>query len=164
METQTHTTTATAVRPFRVDMPDEALADLRRRITATRLPHKETVADASQGVQLATLQALVRWDPAGFASRELEERAAAHLPPASVIATLTAPTEVLEGFLEELVLPPYAEVLGPLPQDVETSRAVVRVPRAEREQLTRALRHIQGARSTRKRAHVRVQMDPHDIG
>lgn len=109
------------------------------------------------------LQALVRWDPAGFASRELEERAAAHLPPASVIATLSAPTEVLEGYLEDLELPEHAEVLGPLPQDLDTSRAVVRVPRADRERLTSALRQIQGARSTRKRAHVRVQMDPHDI-
>jgi pimeloyl-ACP methyl ester carboxylesterase len=61
METQTHETTPTAVRPFRVDLPDEALADLRRRITSMRLPHKETVADASQGVQLATLQALAHY-------------------------------------------------------------------------------------------------------
>lgn len=111
----------------------------------------------------ASLQALVRWDPAGFASRELEERAAAHLPPASVVATLTAPPAVLEGFLEELDLPEHAEVLGPLATDVETHRAVVRVPRAERDALTAALRQIQGARSTRKRPHVRVQLDPYDI-
>lgn len=110
-----------------------------------------------------SLQALVRWDPAGFASRELEQRAAAHLPPASVIATLTAPDEVLEGYLEELTLPSHAEVLGPLHVDSETSRAVVRAPRGEREQLTAALRQIQGARSTRKKTHVRVQIDPHDI-
>src|SRR3989440_9624316 len=61
METQTNTTTATAVRPFRVDIPDEAIADLRRRITSTVWPEKETVADASQGVQLATMQALARY-------------------------------------------------------------------------------------------------------
>ncbi|MGN6161104.1 MAG: primosomal protein N', partial [Marmoricola sp.] len=111
----------------------------------------------------ASLQALVRWDPVGFAGRELEERAAAHLPPASVIATLTAPVEVLEGFLDDLALPPHAEVLGPLAVDEEAMRAVVRVPRADREALTLALRQIQGARSTRKRPHVRVQIDPHDI-
>jgi pimeloyl-ACP methyl ester carboxylesterase len=53
----------TEIRPFRVDMPDEAIADLRRRIGATRLPHKELVADRSQGVQLATIQELARyWD------------------------------------------------------------------------------------------------------
>jgi pimeloyl-ACP methyl ester carboxylesterase len=61
METQTNTTTATAVRPFRVDIPDEAIADLRRRIAATVWPEKETVADASQGVQLATTQKLARY-------------------------------------------------------------------------------------------------------
>src|SRR5438067_12791604 len=61
MENQTHATTATAVRPFRVDMPEEAIADLRRRIAAARWPSKELVADQSQGVQLATLQALARY-------------------------------------------------------------------------------------------------------
>jgi len=49
---------ATAIRPFRVDIPDEALEDLRRRLTATRLPSRELVPDRSQGVQLATVQAL----------------------------------------------------------------------------------------------------------
>src|SRR5207253_3325096 len=61
MENQTQTTTATAVRPFRVDMYEEAIADLRRRIAAARFPGKELVADASQGVQLAMLQALARY-------------------------------------------------------------------------------------------------------
>jgi pimeloyl-ACP methyl ester carboxylesterase len=50
----------TEVRPFRVDMPDEAIADLRRRIAATRWPTKELVKDRSQGVQLATIQELAR--------------------------------------------------------------------------------------------------------
>jgi hypothetical protein len=45
----------TRIRPFRVDMSDEAIDDLRRRIAATRWPSKELVADRSQGVQLATL-------------------------------------------------------------------------------------------------------------
>jgi pimeloyl-ACP methyl ester carboxylesterase len=50
----------TAVRPFRVDIPQETLVDLRRRIAATHWPDRETVADGSQGVQLATMQALAR--------------------------------------------------------------------------------------------------------
>ena len=61
MATLTQETTATEVRPFRVDMPEEAIADLRRRIVATHWPHKELVADQSQGVQLATLQELARY-------------------------------------------------------------------------------------------------------
>jgi pimeloyl-ACP methyl ester carboxylesterase len=54
-------TTDVAVRPFRVDVPEVALADLRRRIAATRLPSAELVADRSQGVQLATIQELARY-------------------------------------------------------------------------------------------------------
>jgi pimeloyl-ACP methyl ester carboxylesterase len=53
--------TAVDIRPFEVEVPAEALQDLRRRIEATRWPEKETVADQSQGVQLATMQALVRY-------------------------------------------------------------------------------------------------------
>ena len=49
------------VHPFQVEIPDEALDDLRRRIAATRWPSKELVGDRSQGVQLATLQELARY-------------------------------------------------------------------------------------------------------
>ncbi len=51
----------TAIRPFHADVPEEALADLRRRIAATRWPDRETVNDRSQGVQLAKFQELVRY-------------------------------------------------------------------------------------------------------
>jgi pimeloyl-ACP methyl ester carboxylesterase len=51
----------TEIRPFRVDVPEEAITDLQRRIAATRLPAKELVADRSQGVQLATIQHLARY-------------------------------------------------------------------------------------------------------
>ncbi len=53
--------TDAAIRPFRVNVPDEDLADLKRRLAATRWPDKETVADQSQGVPLARLQELVRY-------------------------------------------------------------------------------------------------------
>jgi pimeloyl-ACP methyl ester carboxylesterase len=52
---------ATAIRPFHVDIPEAEIEDLRARIAATRFPEKETVADATQGVQLATMEALVRY-------------------------------------------------------------------------------------------------------
>jgi len=51
----------TAIRPFRVEVPEEQIADLRRRLAATRLPTSELVDDRSQGVQLATIQALARF-------------------------------------------------------------------------------------------------------
>ena len=50
-----------AIRPFRVHVPDADLADLRQRIVATRWPERETVSDQSQGLQLATIQPLVRY-------------------------------------------------------------------------------------------------------
>ena len=53
--------TATEIRPFRVDVPDEQIADLRRRIAATRWPSEELVRDRSQGVQLATMRELARY-------------------------------------------------------------------------------------------------------
>src|SRR5262250_3212955 len=62
------------IRPFRVDMPDEAIADLQRRIAATRLPSKELVADRSQGVQLATIQELARYWAAEYDWRACEAR------------------------------------------------------------------------------------------
>ena len=51
----------TDVRPFQVDIPEQELTELRRRIDATRWPTKEPVSDRSQGVQLATMQALARY-------------------------------------------------------------------------------------------------------
>jgi hypothetical protein len=51
----------TDIRPFRADMPDETIADLRRRIAATRWPSGELVDDRSQGVQLATMRELARY-------------------------------------------------------------------------------------------------------
>ena len=51
----------TSIRPFRVNIPQAALDDLRQRVRATRWPDRETVNDQSQGVQLATLQALVQY-------------------------------------------------------------------------------------------------------
>ena len=64
----------TTIRPFRVNVPEEALDDLRRRIAATRWPSKELVADSSQGVQLATMQALARYWATEYDWRQVEAR------------------------------------------------------------------------------------------
>jgi len=50
-----------AIRPFHVNVPEAELTELRKRIDATKWPERETVTDASQGVQLATMQALARY-------------------------------------------------------------------------------------------------------
>jgi pimeloyl-ACP methyl ester carboxylesterase len=60
------------IRPFHADVPDEVLADLRRRISSARLPGKELVADRSQGVQLATIQNLATYWSTGYDWRRCE--------------------------------------------------------------------------------------------
>ena len=62
------------IRPFRVETSDEAIADLRRRIAATRWPSRELVADRSQGVQLATIQELARYWTTEYDWRACETR------------------------------------------------------------------------------------------
>src|ERR1051326_7217106 len=61
-----------SIRPFRISVPEPALADLRRRIAATRWPDKETVPDQSQGAPLARLQALVQYWGSGYNWRKAE--------------------------------------------------------------------------------------------
>jgi pimeloyl-ACP methyl ester carboxylesterase len=63
-----------AIRPFKIQVPQAALDDLRRRIAATRWPDKETVADQSQGAQLAKLQELVRYWGSGYDWRKAEAK------------------------------------------------------------------------------------------
>lgn len=154
---------------------------LRRWLNAAALARPAT--DGGRVVAVGepsdpALQALVRWDPAGFAHREMTERRSAHLPPASRLATLTGPEDDVEQALSMLRLPAGAELLGPAPvpaapgpvapADAETTappvRVVVRVPRALGADLSRALVEMQGVRSARKLAPVRVQVDPVMLG
>src|ERR671930_205140 len=66
--------TGTEIRPFQLDIPEEALEDLRRRVQATRLPSEELVADRSQGVQLATIQALATYWATEYDWRKAEAK------------------------------------------------------------------------------------------
>ena len=68
------TSGAGAIRPFRVDVPEAQLVELRKRINATVWPEKETVTDASQGVQLATMQRLARYWASEYDWRKIEAR------------------------------------------------------------------------------------------
>jgi pimeloyl-ACP methyl ester carboxylesterase len=63
-----------AIRPFKINVPEEALLDLRRRIAATRWPDRETVSDSSQGVQLAKIQELVRYWGTDYDWRKCEAK------------------------------------------------------------------------------------------
>ncbi len=66
--------TATSIRPFRVEVQEQAISDLRRRIAAARWPSKELVTDRSQGVQLATVRALARYWAEDYDWRKCEAR------------------------------------------------------------------------------------------
>src|SRR3954469_20640325 len=66
--------TTTDIRPFRIDIADEQIDDLRRRIAATRWPSKELVQDRSQGVQLATMKALARYWGTDYDWRKCEAK------------------------------------------------------------------------------------------
>ena len=118
------------------------------------------------------VQALVRWDPAGFAERELAERTSARLPPAARLATVSGMAEAVRQFLDAVPMPPAAEVMGPVPapppsppgKDQSTVRAVVRAPRQCEADLLAALRAAQAVRTARKLPPVRVQVDPQQLG
>jgi pimeloyl-ACP methyl ester carboxylesterase len=72
--TLTDVVDTTAIRPFQVNVPETELAELGRRINATRWPERETVTDASQGVQLATIQALALYWATDYDWRKIEAK------------------------------------------------------------------------------------------
>ncbi len=111
----------------------------------------------------AALQALVRWDSEGFASRELCERRSAHLTPAARMATVTGPPDVIADVLTSLTLPRDVEVLGPVEVGEQQARIVVRTPHEHAAGLAKALSQLQAGRSSRKRTPVRVQVDPGEL-
>jgi primosomal protein N' (replication factor Y) len=127
------------------------------------------------------VQALVRWDPAGFAVRELAERAELGFPPVSRMAAVSGRSEAVAELLSQARLPADAEVLGPVPLPVidtgrprrtgdppageRWERALVRVPPGSGAALASALKTAQVARLTRREGTpVLIRVDPPDIG
>ena len=81
---------------------------------------------------LPVVQALVRWDPAGFAARELAERVEVRLPPAARLAALTGSPAAVAELVALAQLPDPHELIGPMPvgdADGEQHRLLIRVPR-----------------------------------
>ncbi|MFG3114850.1 primosomal protein N' [Streptomyces sp. NPDC048197] len=130
---------------------------------------------------LRPVQALVRWDPAGHALRELAERAELGFPPVSRMASVTGPPEDVAELLRAAELPPDAEVLGPVPLPVpdpgrprrpgdpqpgeQWERALVRVRPGRGAALAAALKAARAARLVKREgAAVRVRIDPLDLG
>ncbi|MGH8791369.1 MAG: primosome assembly protein PriA, partial [Stackebrandtia sp.] len=113
---------------------------------------------------LPTVQALVRWDPAWFAGRELAARTELRFPPAVRMATLTGPPQAVASLSSSAALPETAETLGPVELDDKTERLLLRTPRRDGEALARALHDAAAARSLKKEADVvRIHVDPRDL-
>jgi primosomal protein N' (replication factor Y) len=112
---------------------------------------------------------VVRWDPEGFAARELAERASAGLSPAARMITVAGAPSAVRAFLGVVELPARAEILGPAPMPSQRPgevrvRAVIRAPTSHGPALVAALSRAMSVRSARKLEAVRVQVDPYDIG
>ncbi len=124
----------------------------------------------------APTQALVRWDPVGFAERELAERRELGLPPAVRVAAVTGTREAVDAFLARVRVPPGGTVLGPVaveaspvpggpPATLDGSvRALVRVPVEAAVELAATLAASAAVRSARREGgSVRVQVDPKEM-
>jgi primosomal protein N' (replication factor Y) (superfamily II helicase) len=118
---------------------------------------------------LAPVQALIRWDAATHADRELAERAELRLPPAFRMASLTGPFEAVRELLSAARLPPAANVLGPVPagsddtvaESDQSVRYLVRAPSQAGTALAVALRAALAERTAGKRDGViRLHLDP----
>lgn len=113
---------------------------------------------------LAPVQALLRWDPAWFAGRELAERRELRFPPAVRMASLTGTAAAVADLLDAARLPEGTEVLGPVPVDGEQERMLLRVPRSRGRALADALHAAAAVRTARKASQpVRIQVDPLDL-
>lgn len=124
------------------------------------------------------LQALVRLDPAGFAGRELAERAEAHFPPAAKVVTVDGAAEALADVIALLRPPEPTEILGPVPlpttgpargspEDPEAvlERLTLRSPLGDGAALVRAVKDVVGVRSARKsEGALRIRVDPVALG
>lgn len=120
-------------------------------------------------------QTIVRWDPVGYASRELEERRELALPPAVALATVIGSAEDVRSFKDRLVLFPGAELLGPaeLPagataraggRDEDSVRLIVRAPLSARSELAATLRRAAILRGVHKDGRaVRISIDPREF-
>jgi primosomal protein N' (replication factor Y) len=134
--------------------------------------HVVVVADAG----IPSVQALIRWDPAGAAARELAERAEVRFPPAVRMASLTGPGPAVADLLAAVALPADADVIGPVPipgrvrnagapgadrADAPMERVLIRTSRGAGAELAAALKTAAALRSARKEPQaVKIELDP----
>ncbi|NKY97701.1 primosomal protein N' [Nocardiopsis alborubida] len=144
---------------------------LRRWLNAGALVRPGGTVVVSADASLPVVQSFVRWDPAGFAERELAERRELGFPPAVAMASVTGAPEHVRELLDQIELPEGTELLGPVPVGADravgpdgahpTERALLRVPRSGVGALSRSLKVAASARSARRDEHLaQVRMDP----
>jgi primosomal protein N' (replication factor Y) len=148
------------------------LPDLRaEQFAFTRLAHAFSLMRPGAPAVLVgdptsvVAQALIRWDPVGFAHRQLQERESAHLPPAARVITLTGSAADLLDIVPQLNLPQPSQVVGPFePQDVRRDPGIVNmhvtVPWRFGSQMSQQLRDVLAQRQAVRRGNpVRVRID-----
>ena len=143
--------------------PDLRAAEetFRRWSNAAALVRSDGQVVVGAEASIPAVQALVRWDAAGHAARELAERAELGFPPAVRMASLTGAPGAVTEILELAQLPDPSEVIGPVLTGDETQRVLVRVPRQLGGELASALKAAAAIRSARKAADpVRIELDP----
>ena len=109
------------------------------------------------------MQALIRWDPLGFAARELADRREVGFPPAVRMASITGTPAAVAEIVDDLVLPGSGELIGPVPVG-ELERTLVRVARTDGAALASALKTASAGRSARKGIDpARIVLDPLEL-
>jgi primosomal protein N' (replication factor Y) len=138
---------------------------LRRWCNAAALVRGDGRVVVGADAAVPAVQALVRWDPAGFAARELADRAALGFPPAVRMAALSGSPAGVADLLQHLVLPEGAQLVGTVPLGPDAERALIRVARPQGAALAQALKAAAAARSARKATDpVRIALDPAELG
>ncbi|MGI8881464.1 MAG: primosomal protein N' [Jatrophihabitans sp.] len=137
---------------------------LRRWANAVALVRADGTVIVGADAGVPAVQALIRWDPAGHASRELADRAELRFPPTVRMASVTGAAAAVAEMTAQLQLPEPHEVIGPIPAKDDAERLLIRVPRSSGAELAVSLKAAQAARSARKATDpVRVQLDPSEL-
>ena len=155
--------------------PDLRAAEeaLRRWSNAAALARPATdggqVVLVGADAAVPAVQALVRWDPLGFAADEAAGRRTLGFPPAVRLAAVEGDPESVSAVVDQVLAQPAlaerADVLGPVPLDDTTERLLIRVPREAGPALAAGVAAVQRTRSVQKNLPVvRVRLDPAEIG
>ena len=149
-----------------------SLPDVRaEQFAFTRLAHAFSLARPQAPAVIAgdagtaVAQALIRWDPVGFAKRQLQERQSAHLPPAARAISLQGSARDVLEVIDELSLPEPSQIIGPVAEPNGLARVHIGVPWRHGADMSHQLRNVLAQRQAAHRGDpVRVHVDPAQLG